>query len=497
MKDQSIGPSQLIVIRPTGEITLKATRARRRFQDALRANIADALSTRGARCKMKMSGARILLETDSTEAAERVLSKVFGISSFSPVEAITKCDLDSIVEQGERTFAKAVRGRTFAVRAKRSGRGKDRMGFTSVDIACELGAALNRYGTVDLGSPDVTVAVEVELERAIMYSGKFSGPCGLPCGVQGRALTLLSGGFDSAVAAWRLMKRGVSTDFVFCNLGGSAYERMVLQVAKVLVDLWAHGQQPRIFVVDFGPVVEELREKVRESYLQVVLKWQMYRTAALIADQENYDVIATGESIGQVSSQTLKNLSSIDRAVSLPVLRPLISYDKQEIVAEAERIGTAPLSARVREYCALSDARPVTATSAERVADEAVKLDASVLQAVVAARRQFDLKQLDADDLRAPYVFADDIPGGSVLLDCQPRHMFEAWHAPEAVHVDPGSFHEGLRALDKEVTYVVYCTYGTQAPFFVEIMQQSGFEAYAFRGGLSAVKQACERREVA
>ena len=494
MQGQKLGPTELIVIRPSGEITLKASRARRHFQEVLRNNISAALKARDLRCKLHMNGARILLSTDSGEAASHVLPKVFGISSFSVVEATASCDLDAIVRDGEVAFAEAVRDRSFAVRAKRSGNGKDRMGFTSVDIAQRLGAALNQYGTVNLDSPNVTVQVEAETTQVRMYANRHSGPGGLPLGVQGRALALLSGGFDSAVAAWRLMRRGVATDFVFCNLGGSAYERMVLQVAKVLVELWAHGQRPRIFVVDFNLVVDELRSNVRETYLQVALKWQMYRTAELIAVEQGHDVIVTGEAIGQVSSQTLKNLASIDAATTVPVIRPLIAHDKHEIIAEAEHIGTAPLSARVREYCALSDARPVTATSAARVNDEIRKLDSETLLAVVSSCRSFDLKKLGASELRTPYLFADGISAESVLVDCQPRHMFEAWHAPDAVHVDPASFADGFRALDKEKPYVVYCTYGTQSPYFVEIMQQAGYEAYAFRGGLTAVKKACKGR---
>jgi thiamine biosynthesis protein ThiI len=494
MNGQKLGPTELIVIRPSGEITLKASRARRRFQEVLRNNISAALKARDLQCKLRMDGARILLSTDSGAAASHVLPKVFGISSFAVVEATTSCDLDAIVRDGEAAFAEAVRGKSFAVRAKRSGNGKDRMGFTSVDIAQRLGAALNQYGSVNLDSPDVAVQVEAETTQVRMYTNRHAGPGGLPLGVQGRALALLSGGFDSAVAAWRLMRRGVATDFLFCNLGGSAYERMVLQVAKVLVELWAHGQRPIFFVVDFNPVVDELRTKVRETYLQVALKWQMYRTAELIAVEEGHDVIITGEAIGQVSSQTLRNLASIDTATTVPVMRPLIAHDKHEIIAEAEHIGTAPLSARVREYCELSDARPVTAASTARVNDEIRKLDSESLVAVASSRRCLDLKKLGATELRTQYLFADGFSEESVLIDCQPRHMFDAWHAPDAVHVDPASFTDGFRALDKETPYVVYCTYGTQSPYLVEIMQQAGYEAYAFRGGLTAVKKACEGR---
>ncbi len=489
-----MAPTELIVIRPSGEITLKAPRTRRRFKATLRNNIIDSLRVREIDCALHMNGARIFLTTSSAKAACQVLPKVFGIKSFSLVEAQAECALSAIVKIGTEVFSDVVRGRSFAVRAKRSGRDKDRIGFTSVDIGKKLGAALNLSGRVDLSCPDVVVEVEAEIHRTIMYANRVDGAGGLPLGVQGRALTLLSGGFDSAVAAWRIMKRGVASDFLLCNLGGSSYERMVLQVAKVLTELWAHGQRPRLFVVDFNSVVNELRNCVRETYLQIALKWQMYRIAELIAIDEGHDVIVTGEAIGQVSSQTLKNLASIDAATAVPIIRPLITHDKHEIIAEAEQIGTAPLSARVREYCALSNVPPVTASSADRVINETGKLASESLSLVAASRTIFDLKKLDASGLRTTYLFTDQISAKSILVDCQPRHMFEAWHAPDAVHVDPVSFMEMFRALDKKNSYIVYCTYGTQSPYFAEIMQQAGYDAYAFRGGLSAVQKVCEKR---
>jgi thiamine biosynthesis protein ThiI len=493
MEGQSVAPTELVVIRPSGEITLKAPRARRRFRATLRNNIIDALRAREIDCALRMNGARILLRTGSPKAAVQVLPKVFGIKSISLVEAQAESALAAIVKVGTDAFSDVVKDRSFAVRAKRSGHDKDRMGFTSMDIGKELGAALNQFGSVDLSSPDVAVEVEAQMRRTVMYANRIDGAGGLPLGVQGRALTLLSGGFDSAVAAWRIMKRGVATDFLLCNLGGSAYERMVLQVAKVLTELWAHGQRPRLFIVDFNPVVKELRDCVHETYLQIALKWQMHRIAEVIAVDEGHDVIVTGEVIGQVSSQTLKNLASIDAATALPIIRPLIAHDKHEIISEAERIGTASLSARVREYCALSNASPATASSVDRVIREIKKLDSESLSTLAADRTILDLKKLGASELRRPYIFADQISAESIFVDCQPLHMFEAWHAPDAVHVDPASFAEKFRALDKKKPYVVYCTYGTQSPYFAEVMQQAGYEAYAVRGGLSAVKKFCAK----
>src|SRR5439155_1220867 len=141
---------------------------------------------------------------------------------------------------GERVYAERVRGRTFAVRARRSGL----EAFRTRDVMVQLGAALDRYGDVNLDHPDVTVFVETRDGEALFFSDHVAGAGGLPLGAEGRAVCLFSGGFDSPVAAWLLLKRGVALDYVFCNLGGEAYERSVVSVAKILADRWSHGYRP-------------------------------------------------------------------------------------------------------------------------------------------------------------------------------------------------------------------------------------------------------------
>ncbi|MEJ2185682.1 MAG: THUMP domain-containing protein, partial [Gemmatimonadota bacterium] len=230
------------------------------------------------------------------------------------------------------------------------------------------GAALLPHSAgVDLDHPDLVVRVEVRDDRAYLFGDRIDGAGGLPLGVEGRALGLISGGYDSAVAAWLLLKRGVNLDYVFCNLGGDAYERAVVQVAKVLADDWSYGSRPRLHVVDFGAPVDELRAKVKQSYWQVVLKRLMYRAASWIGEELGSGAIVTGEAMGQVSSQTLTNLRAIEPASSLPVFRPLLGFDKNEIIERAQHVGTAGLSEQVKEYCAIAPGRPVgswTATAA-------------------------------------------------------------------------------------------------------------------------------------
>jgi tRNA uracil 4-sulfurtransferase len=475
----------LICVRPAAELATKGPRVKAKFRRALEANVAEALARRGIAHELSGHGDRVFVSTDAPEAAYAVLARVFGVASFSPVLATVASELDAIVRAGVAAFAEVVRGKRYAVRARRGGQHP----FSSGDIARELGAALNAGAQVDLEDPEITVYVDVLGLRAHVYGERRPGQGGLPCAVQGRALTLLSGGFDSAVAAWRVMKRGVAVDFLLCNLGGNAYERMVLQVAKVLTEGWAQAQRPTLHVVDFHELVSDLRAKVRPGYWQLALKRLMYGAAGAVAAELDVQAIVTGESIGQVSSQTIFNLAALDDAFGVPILRPLCACDKQEIIAEARKIGTASISEKVKEYCALGGARPVADATRRALELETRKLDRDLLPRAVAERRVIDVLSASADDLRLPYLWVPAVPDGAVVLDCRPRHQFDAWHPSGAVHHEPADLLDGFRHLDKDRTYVICCEHGTQAAVLSELMQQSGYEAYALAGGLGALRR--------
>ena len=477
--------TNLTIIRIGGEMTTKAPRTRQRYQQAMRRNLVEALNRNGIAHSLDMVDARLLLRTEDRPAALGVLPRVFGLGSFSPVEAITDATVEAIIETGREFFTDQVRGKRYAVRCKRIGPRT----FSTLDVERQLGAALNDGATVDLTNPEITVRIEVFGGHAYLFAGRHIGASGLPPGIHGRTLALISGGFDSAVAAWRLMRRGAAVDYLFCNLGGLAYEGQVLQVTKVLTEAWGFGQSPRLYVVDFTAPVADIQAHARSAYWQVVLKRYFYRAACQIAAETGAEAIITGEALGQVSSQTLANLRAIDGASNLPVYRPLIGLDKQEIVDQARHIGTAPLSEKVKEYCAISPKRPVTAVTPEKLDAQEVDLDRAILVDAVAARREINLDKVNAIDLRAPYLFADEIPEGAVVMDFQPRHMFEAWHVPGASNRDPAALIESYRRLDKDKTYILYCTFGTQTPVLAELMQQAGFDAYAFRGGISRVRR--------
>jgi thiamine biosynthesis protein ThiI len=476
---------RLVLLRFAGELFIKSKRTRSAFLRRLRENLEDALASTSEEARLEGGWDRLYVRT-ADDAVLPVLARVFGLSSLSPVAVETEATLDTILDAAEDAFIDRVRGRTFAVRARRAGTHP----FSSNDIQIRLGARLLEASAgVDLDDPDVEVSVEVREDRAHLFSGRIRGAAGLPLGVEGRAVTLLSGGYDSAVAAWLMLKRGIEQDYVFCNLGGDAYERAVVQVGKLLADQWSYGTRPRLHVLDFDGPLRAIRAHTRERYWQVVLKRLMYRAASRVARGVPAQAIITGEAVGQVSSQTLPNLRAIEPAADLPVFRPLLGFDKEEIIARARRIGTAGLSEQVKEYCAIAPGHPVTSASVEAVAGEEAKIDLAVVDRAVAERKVLDLRALTSTDLVAPYLFIDEVPADAVVLDCRPPGEYRAWHLPGAERRDEWELLRKFEALDRDRRYVLYCGHGMQTANIAEKMQRSGYEAYSFRGGVRALRR--------
>ena len=472
------------MVRLAAEIASKSNRTRRRFHKQLVVNLKDALTSSGTQATVRDRWSRLFVTVPGAEVMSAA-TRVFGISSFSEVDAVVPADLETIVRVGHESYREAVTGRRYAVAARRTGR----QSFSSRDVCVQLGAVLNPYGTVDLTTPEVTVSVEVRDHRAYLFSQRTEGPGGLPLGVQGRAVCLISGGFDSAVAAWLLLKRGVALDYVFCNLAGPAFERSVVQVTRVLADRWSYGDRPRMHIVDFGDAVRDLQDQVTPRYWQVVLKRLMYRAAEQVGAEVGADALVTGESLGQVSSQTLRNLRAIEAAATLPVLRPLVGFDKEEIIRIAKRIGTAALSARVREYCAILEGKPVTAAKVIAVDREEAPLDLELVDRAVAQRRVLDVRGVDDADLNRDYLWTDEVPKDARLIDCRPAHQDDGWRHPGSRRGLPPGFPKLAGSLSKSNLYVLFCDNGVQSGQLANILQAVGYEAYALRGGTRLLRR--------
>ena len=366
-------PEPVVLAALSGEIVLKSHRTRPRFEQRLLRNVADALRRRGLGCRPRIWEARLLLERcgeeKDYEEAAGLLLHVFGVHGATVAYRVRYSSLEDLAGKVEAVAREWVKGRVFAVRARRSGREP----FTSLDMARVIGARLYPYSRgVDLRSPEVEVHVEARGGRAFIHRGFLRGPGGLPVGVEGRVLALFSGGLDSPLAAWMAAKRGAEVDMLHYILASPASLHEAHSVARLLAAEWLHGYRPRLLALDFRPLTGAIAARVRPDYRQVVLRAAMYRAGELLAEALGYEALVTGESIGQVSSQTLRNLYAIHQAVAprIPVIRPLAGMDKEEIVEAMRRIGLYEAASRTREYCRLAQGPVTTAAKPSLLREE-------------------------------------------------------------------------------------------------------------------------------
>jgi len=491
------GDSTLLLLRFSGDLTTKASATRRRMTSRLLENLRASVKTSGRGAKVIRHRNRIFVELAADPTGEgpgdaemaRRLARVFGIQSVSVAHARSWSSLEDVVEAGRRFGAEAVRDRRFAVRARRVGE-KSAVPLRSVEIERALGEALRPLASrVDLSSPEVTISVELDGERAYYFVASEKGAAGLPLGSGGRGVSLLSGGFDSPVASWRLLRRGVALDYVFCNLGGQPHQMETLRIAKRLADRWQCGTRPRFHAVDFDSVSREIQETVRTRYWQIVLKRMMLRAAEAVAAEIRGSAIVTGESIGQVSSQTLQNLAVISEGATLPILRPLIGSHKEEIIAESKIVGTHDLSARVGEYCAIVPSHPATHARLEDVLEEEARMDGSVLERALAERTALLLGDLDLDSWQDEDLVAHGLEPGEILIDLRSKDAYASWHHPDALFLD---FPTALRAYDSfdpEQRYVLYCEHGLKSAHLADLMRRAGLSARHASGGLREVRR--------
>jgi thiamine biosynthesis protein ThiI len=349
-----------------GEIGVKGSFARRRMQSMLARNIEEALNESGFNsATVKVLPGRILVEGISEDGKEAfIISKVFGVTGVSRAIEGEYSNLEDLVAKAAEIAEEEVKGKVFMVRGRRAEENR----FTSKDIERALGAELLNRGAlkVNLENPEVTVWVEARKGKFFIYTENIRGPGGLPLGTEGKIVSLVSGGFDSPVAAWMLMKRGAKVDIAFFNIGGKEQKEKFLDTVKSLVCNWCFGYSPKIFIVEHRWVFPYL-EKFPEGFRTVALKASMYIGAEAIAEKEGAKAIATGESLAQVSSQTLDNLYATEQFINIPVLRPLIGMDKEEIIELSRRIGTYGPSSKMIEFCAIAGQRANTSVDARRL----------------------------------------------------------------------------------------------------------------------------------
>ena len=338
------------------------------FTRRLQANLLRATAGAGGRRVEERSGRMVLLltrEADWPVIRERLRS-VFGIANFSLAERV-ELDMAAL----KAAVGKALAGRSFGSFKVATKRAYKQFPLNSEEVNRELGAFIQgeTQAAVDLERPDLTIHVEV-LPRDIYFScGREAGPGGLPLGVSGRVVCLLSGGIDSPVAAHRLMKRGCQVVFVHFHgvpfVDGTSRSKAV-DLARALTRF---QYQSRLYLVPFGEIQREVVVGAPAPLRVVLYRRLMGRIAEQIARREYAKALVTGESLGQVASQTLDNLAVIEEAVGMPVLRPLIGSDKEEIVQQARELGTYEVSIIPDQDCCrlFVPRHPATVSTVEEV----------------------------------------------------------------------------------------------------------------------------------
>jgi thiamine biosynthesis protein ThiI len=317
--------------------------------------------------------------------AER-LRHVFGIANFSRA-ALVPLDVDGIAKAILEDLGD-VRVSTFRVSAKRADK---RFPLTSPQIEREVGGRIKeaKGWTVDLDDPEFTIHVEALTGEAFYHFGKEAGPGGMPTGVSGRVVALLSGGIDSPVACYRLMKRGcrvIPVHFHSYPILSRASQEKVRELAAVLT---RYQQFTRLYMVAFGEIQQQVMLSVAPPLRVVIYRRLMLRIAQGIAEHAHAGALVTGEVIGQVASQTLENMATIGSVSTLPVFRPLIGMDKDEITVEAQRLGTYPISIIEDQDCCqlFTPKHPATKARAQDIAraEASLPIDDFVRQAVEGA----------------------------------------------------------------------------------------------------------------
>ncbi|MGQ9530679.1 MAG: tRNA uracil 4-sulfurtransferase ThiI [Candidatus Bathycorpusculaceae bacterium] len=331
-----------------GELGLKGLN-RPSFERKLVENIVKALDGLDYGKIRKIHG-RILLELSDKSDAEKIedsLKKVFGISWFAFCFA-TEPNLESIKRLINEKFRIKI-GTKVKVSTKRADK---TLPFTSMDANRELGTYLIEKfkAKISLKQPQKEIFVELAGGKAYIFDKKVKGLYGLPVGVSGRVLHLLSGGIDSPVAAWLLMKRGCEVDFLHFHAFQKFDEKRCEKILKLGKILAQYAPNPRAFFVPFYPFEAEAVE-APPKYRLILFRRFMVKVAEEIANKNGIKALGSGENLAQVSSQTLENLAVISRATSLPILRPLLTYEKNETVNLAKQIGTFEVSITPYKDC--------------------------------------------------------------------------------------------------------------------------------------------------
>jgi len=458
--------TQKFILKFFPEIMVKGSSAKKQMVGQLYNNLVKLLGDINKEINVRKFSDKIEVVTP-IEVVDKVRMCLLNTPGIEQIlEALQFDDINTLDEIKEKVceiVADELEGKTFVVRTKRSGKHE----FNSSEIERIVGGYLlanSKTKGVDLHNPETMVRLELINNQLNIITDKHIALGGYPLGTQGDILSLMSGGFDSTVASYLTMKRGLKTHFIFFNLGGIAHEIGVKQVSYYLWKKFGASHRVKIISVPFDDVLTEIFRSTPETYMGVTLKRLMLMASEKIARDMDIDAIVTGESVAQVSSQTLRNLALIDEATNMLVLRPLATMNKPEIIDIATKIGTRRFAENMPEYCGVISKNPITHGSYKRMAREAQRFNYEVLDKAIENAKSIYVDEVIDDVTKdAPIEVISDLATGEyVVIDIRGEDKVLTTSC-ETINIPFYKLKTEFKKLAQDKEYLLYCDKGVMS----------------------------------
>lgn len=466
------------------EIAVKSRPVRKRLIARLQNNLTIMLQRIDERIKVsgQWDKVEVSVEGDDAELSAKIvdlLKRTPGIQHSLEVKEFPLGDFDSVYQLTRQYYETLLKGKTFKVRVKRTGKHE----FSSIELERYVGGGLRQHTEnegVNVHTPDIYVDLEVRDDKLYVITSKHVGLGGYPLGSQDATVSLISGGFDSIVASYMSMRRGCKTHFLFFNLGGRAHEIGVKQVALHLWERYGSNARVKFITVPFEEVVGEILQSVHHSHMGVVLKRMMMRAGSRVAERLGVHALVTGESIAQVSSQTLPNLALIDAATDALILRPLAMMDKQDIIDITKELGAYDFAKSMPEFCGVISDRPTTHAKKDRVEEEEANFDFEVLDKALDAAQVISIDDIVKDvNVNAEVEALTKVSANQIIIDV--RHPHEVERKPlnlpgcEVQVVPFFKLDTYFESADAEKEYLLYCDKGVMSQLHAQQLQDKGY----------------------
>ena len=471
------------IIRLFPEISIKSKPVRNRLIRQVRQNLVNVCKHHGISVNAYAQWDKVVAIFDETITKDRAiteLSRIPGIHSFMEVNEYPFTTLDSLFDEIKDVVGPSIENKTFAVRVKRKGQHEFNSQMAERVIGGKFKASFPNKG-VCLDNPEVLIHIEIENQTAYLSGEKHLGIGGYPVGSQGEVFSLISGGFDSGVSTYDVLHRGCRVNYLFFNMGGTAHEIGVKQESYFLWDRFASSHRVRFVTIPFEPIVGQILERTHHGVRGVILKRMMMRVGSLVAKKFDAEALVTGESLGQVSSQTLRNLTHIDNVCDVLLLRPLVTADKQDIIDKSREIGTIGFAESMPEYCGVISDHPNVCPSASFVEEEEAKMDSDLVQKAFESMKVVDINDIpkDTTKLKTEVETVSELLSNEVVLDVRaPDDVEKAPLTVEGHEVITMPFYKtasDFHTLDQIKTYALYCDQGVMSLMQAKQLKEKGY----------------------